>query len=301
MYQRLLVPLDGSLLAEAVLPIVERIAPAYEATVLLLHVIERGAPATVHGETHLQAAGAAAAYLDTVALRLRAQGIAVATHAHEAPEGDVARSIATHAQEEHADLIVLCTHGSGGIRDLLFGSIAQQVLKHGAVPVLLARPAVTGAAPPFRPRRILVALDATAAAEEALAPAQEMARRLGATLHLVMVVATLTTTQGKRHALAQALPTATRALLDLEEEEARRYLEAAADRLSTDDLTVTTEVRRGDTPTVLADEAAEPGVGLVVLATHGRAGVQAIWGASVTARLSGRTRAPLLLLRTLDR
>jgi nucleotide-binding universal stress UspA family protein len=300
MYQRILVPLDGSPLAETVLPIIERLAPADSATVVLLHVIERGAPATIHGETHLQEAEVAATYLDRVATRLRSHAIIVETHAHEVPEGDVARSIAEHAQEEHVDLIVLCTHGSGGLHELLFGSIAQQVLKRGTVPVVLARAAANGATTPFRPRIILVPLDATAAAEAALAPAHDLARRLGATLHLVMVVATLGTLQGERHALAQSLPTATRAVLDLEEDEARSYLEAAADRLRIDGLTVTTEVRRGATPVALADEAAEPGVGLVVLATHGRVGVQAIWVGSVTARLLGKTTAPLLLLRTID-
>ena len=56
MYRRLLVPLDGSRLAETILAVVERLAAAYGATVVLLHVIERGAPATVHGERHLRTA-----------------------------------------------------------------------------------------------------------------------------------------------------------------------------------------------------------------------------------------------------
>jgi nucleotide-binding universal stress UspA family protein len=300
MYQRFLVPLDGSRLAEAGLPIVERLAPVRGATVLLLHVIERGAPATVHGERHLQTVEEATAYLDSVAQRLRAMGIPAETHAHEVPEGDVARSIVAHAQEDQADLIVLCTHGGGGIRDLLFGSIAQQVLKRGATPVLRARPAPDGSAPPFAPRTVLVPLDATAAAEAALPPAQDLARRLHAALHLVMVVATPATVGAERGAVAQVLPGATRMTLDLEEEEARGYLEGVAARLRASGLTVTTEVRRGATAAALADEAAEPGVGLAVVATHGRAGVQAIWVGSVTARLLARTRAPILLLRTIE-
>src|SRR5579864_3493459 len=121
---RLLVPLDGSRLAESVLPVVERLAAA-GAIPVLLHVLERGAPATVHGERHLCAADEATAYLDDVAARLQAGGGAVELHTHEAPEGDVAGSIVAHAEEERADLIVLCTHGGGGVRDLLVGSIAQ--------------------------------------------------------------------------------------------------------------------------------------------------------------------------------
>src|SRR5581483_5223579 len=128
----------------------------------LLHVTERAAPATVHGERHLQSEEEAVEYLRQVAERLCALGI----------------EAETHAQEDHAGLILLCTHGSGGIRDLLFGSIAQQVLKRGATPVLLARPAPDGSAPPFDPHRLLVPLDGTAAAEAALGPAEDLSRRL---------------------------------------------------------------------------------------------------------------------------
>jgi nucleotide-binding universal stress UspA family protein len=300
MYRRLLVPLDGSRLAEAVLPIVERLAQLSHATVILLHVLERGAPAAVHGERHLRARDEADAYLAEVATRLRVLNAAIEMHAHEVPEGDVPRSIAAHAAETRADLIVLCTHGSGGVHQLLFGSVAQQVLKRGTVPVLLARASPDEAAHPFEPRRVLVPLDGTAAAETALGPANDLARLLGAAVHLVMVVPTPETTRGELQAIAQALPTATRAVLELEEAEASDYLEDAAARLRSAVVTVTTEVRRGDTPSALVDEAAEPGVGLVVVATHGRAGVQAIWAGSVTARLLARTRAPILLLRMIE-
>jgi nucleotide-binding universal stress UspA family protein len=297
---RLLVPLDGSRLAEAVLPAVERLAAA-GATPVLLHVLERGAPTTVHGERHLCAAAEATAYLQGVAGRLRNGSGAVELHTHEAPEGDVASSIVAHAEEEHAGLIVLCTHGGGGVRDLLVGSIAQQVLRRGAIPVLLVRPDREGNAPPFAPRTVLVPLDGTTHAEAALAPAADLARALGAALHLVMVVATLQTVRGDRQPGALLLPATARAELDLQQDDAQGYLDALAAQLRLAGLPVTTEVRRGDAAVALSAEAAEPGVGLVVVATHGRAGLQALWAGSVTARLLARTRAPVLLLRTIDR
>jgi nucleotide-binding universal stress UspA family protein len=297
MYHRLLVPLDGSRLAEAVLPAVEQLGQVCQTPVVLLHVLERGAPAAVHGEHHIQTLDEAEVYLSEVAGRLRAQQIEVETHAHEVPEGDVPRSIAAHASEVGADLIVLCTHGSGGVRHLLFGSVAQQVLKHGTVPVLLVR-ASESVPQPFRPVRLLVPLSGTAVSELAAEPARELASLLGASLHLVMVVATPGTQRPERQALGQALPTATRAALELEEQDAAEYLESVASRLRREGASVTTEVRRGDASSALADEAAEPDVGLVVLATRGLAGVQAIWAGSVTARLLARTRAPILLLRT---
>jgi len=300
MYQRLLVPLDGSRLAEVVLPIVTRLAAALGATAILLHVLERGAPGSVHGERHLQALDEAELYLRDVAARLRSQGVAVETHAHEAPVGDVPESIARHAIEQECDLIVMCTHGSGGVRQLLFGSIAQHVLKRGIAQVLLVRAELDSENVAFEPQTILVPLDGSAAAEAALSPAGALARHLGSGVHLVMVVDTPGTVRGERQVVAQTLPAATRATLDLEEVEANVYLEVAAARLRAASIPVTTEVRRGHASQALAGEAAEPGIGLVIVATHGRAGVQAIWAGSVTARLLARTRAPILLLRTIE-
>lgn len=299
MFSRLLVPLDGSHMAEAVLPLVERVAGACKAGVVLLHIVERGAHATVHGERHLTASGEATVYLESVAARLRQARIDVQVHTHEVPEGDVARSIVGHAEEERADLIVLCTHGRGGLRTWLFGTIAQQVMRRGVTPVLLARP-VDDAPIAFVPHVVLVPLDATRAAEAALEPAREMALRLGAALHLVVVVATQGTVRGDRVPAATLMPFAAQAALELEEREAQGYLDALAAALRGPGLVVTTEVRRGDVPASLAAEAAEPGVGLVAVATHGRSGVQAIWAGSVAAELLSRTRAPVLLLRAID-
>jgi nucleotide-binding universal stress UspA family protein len=269
--------------------------------VVLLHVLERGAPAAVHGERHLRALDEADAYLAEIEKKLEAQGVTVERHTHEVPEGHVPRSIAAHAGEVGADLIALCTHGSGGVHQMLFGSVAQQVLSRGNVPVLLVRPPDDGNPRPFRPERILVPLDGTEFAELALPPAVDIARLLGAAVHLVTVVPTVRTTTGNFQAVAQVLPASTRAALDLQEEESREYLESVADRLRADGVRATTEVRRGDIPATLAEEAAEPEVGLVVVATHGRAGLGADWAGSVTDRLLDRTHVPILLLRLHDR
>jgi len=295
MYTRLLVPLDGSRLAESVLPLVQKLASAWRATVLLLHVSEKGAPAAVHGDRHLTTVGDATPYLEELAARLRAEGISVQTHAHPAPEGDVARSIAAHSAEEGVDLVILCTHGRGTVRGLLFGRIAQQTVRRGSIPVLLVRPDDAGATPPFEPDKILVPLDGTSDAEAALQPAALFAQTFSAALHLVMVVPTQETVRGDRQAVTALLPAATRATLDLAQEDAQTYLSALAEQVES--VPVSIEVRRGDVPAALVDEAAEPGVGLIVIATHGRAGLQAIWAGSVTAQILARVHAPILLLR----
>lgn len=299
---RLLVPLDGSRLAEAALPVAERLAAAFGAEVVLVHVIEREARPTVHGDRHLTDLATAEEYLAAVAADLRSRGVAVGSHVHEVPAGDVAVSIAEHGAEEHADLIVLCTHGRGGVRGFLWGSIAQQVLRRGSTPVLLVRAPTGGApVPAFVPATILVALDATAAAEAALPVAAMLAGGLGARLHLTMVVATLATVRDDRRAASLLMPISTRAVLDIEQGQAETYLDNLAHNLRREGIAVETEVRRGDTADELAGDAAEHGAGLVVAATHGRAGLQAVWAGGTVARLLGRTAAPVLLLRSVER
>jgi nucleotide-binding universal stress UspA family protein len=298
---RLLVPLDGSRLAEATLPAAERLATAFGAGVVLLHVLERGARSTVHGDRHLTDRATAEQYLRGIADDLRSRGLAVSFHVHDVPQGDVAASVAEHGAQEPADLIVLCTHGRGGVRDFLWGGIAQQVLRRGTTPVLLVRaPAAGTPAPAFAPETILVALDATAAAEAALPVAATLAAKLGARLHLTVVVATLATVRDDRRAASLLMPIATRAILDLEQGQAATYLDGLAGDLRTAGIAVETEVRRGDAAEELAGDASEHRAGLVVAATHGRAGLQAIWAGGTVARLLGRTSAPVLLLRIVE-
>ncbi|HEV7216625.1 MAG TPA: universal stress protein [Chloroflexota bacterium] len=302
MFQRVLMPLDGSPLAEAALPVAVRLAQAFSSRLLLLHIIERKAPATVHGEPHLTEVAAAEAYLRSLRETLRGQQVEAEVHVHSVPLGDVARSIADHAEEERADLIVLCTHGAAGWRDLVAGSIAQQALQRGSVPLLLVRATAPGQeAAAFQPADILVPLDASEAAEAAIPVAAALTKALQARLHLVTVVATPGTLTGKRVAATTLLPSATRALLDVEQDDTAAYLEGLAQPLRADGIAVSTEVRRGDTTAQLSADDYEHQFGLIVVTTHGRAGLPARLSGSVVARFVGKTNAPVLLIRRVDR
>ncbi|MGH2458553.1 MAG: universal stress protein [Chloroflexota bacterium] len=298
-FRRLLVPLDGSPMAESALPIATRIADACGAAMTLLHIVERGAPAQVHGERHLKGAGEADEYLAEVARGLARAGRPIEQHTHEVPVGNVAESIAAHADEYNTDLIVLCTHGAGGVREAIWGSIAQQVLQRTTLPILLTRASGLGSAP-FEPRTIMVPLDATAAAEAAIGPALGLARCLGAAMRLVVVVATPDTVASPQRPTATLLPTVTRELLDVQEKQAVAYLDRLAGEIRATGIEASGEVRRGDAVTELATDTGEHADGLVVVATHGRAGLQAIWSPSVAARLLTRTHAPVLLVRIVD-
>jgi nucleotide-binding universal stress UspA family protein len=299
-YGCLLVPLDGSRLAEAALPVAAGIADACGAGIVLLHVIERNAATRVHGERHLTRRGDAEAYLAEVAGRLQAEGAGrrrVQWHTHDVPVGDVAESIADHAGEHGIDLVVLCTHGAGGIRDALWGSIAQQVLQRSTRPLLLARARPQEPVPAaFAPATIMVPLDGTMAAEAALPHAAALARALGATLRLVLVVPTVDTMSVERRATATFLPGASRLVLDVEEQQGAAYLRGLAEAAGAAGVPTISEVRRGETVTELVTDTGEHADGLVVIATHGRAGLQTIWARSVAARLLRRTQAPILLV-----
>jgi nucleotide-binding universal stress UspA family protein len=296
MLAHLLVPLDGSRLAEAALPAAAVLAARLSARVTLLHVVERDPPREVHGERHLGAPAEARDYLDEVARRAFPAGVAMAVHVHEGAPDDVVASIVAHEGELAPDLIVMCTHGRGGLGRFLFGSIAQQVVARGRAPVLLVRPTAEGGAPPFACRRVLVPLDGTPAHGVGLPLAGALASAVGATLHLTAVVPTHATLQGAPAAAGQLLPRATAALLEAQCEEAAAYLEEEAGRLGATGVTVESEVCRGDPATAIRECVGRVGADLVVLASHGRVGLDAFLAGSVSSTVARQATIPLLVV-----
>jgi len=296
MFKHLLVPLDGSRLAEAALPAAAYLAQALDAPVTLFHVIERDAPQAIHGERHLRDPDEARAYLDEVAARAFPSGLHVERHVHTSQVNDVARSIVAHVGELKPDLIVMCTHGWGGLRDWLFGNIAQQVIGLGRIPILLIQPAEDGGAPPFSCRQLLVPLDGDPEHEQGLPVATGLARACKAALHLVMVVYTLRTLPGERALTGRLLPGATAALLDLTQQGGQQYLDNHLAQLQAAGLSVRAGVRRGDPANAIVRTAQRVNADLIVLGTHGRSGMDAFWSSSVAPKVASQTHVPLLLV-----
>lgn len=294
MFRHLLVPLDGSPLAESVLPVTGALAETLGSEVTLLHVIERGAPAAIHGVPHLTNATGAEAYLTGVSQRFPA-GTRVTRHVHTVKEHDLPRSIAEHAAELGADLIVLCTHGRGRLRHRLFGGVAQRVAARGRGPILLVPPGEVSA-PAFRCQTMLVPLDGQATHEQGLEPAAGLARACHASLHLLAVVPTLGTLSGEHAATGQILPGTTAALLELDEDRAEAYVTNVVARLAGTGLSVTAEVGRGDPTAMILETAKRSGADLIVLGTHGRSGLDAFWSASVAPRIAQKANVPVLLV-----
>ena len=295
--REILVPLDGSALAESVLLAASALAKAFGARVKLLHIIEERPPDMIHGEPHLTDGDQAQAYLDEVARRPVFQGQAVEVYVHPTKQGDVAESIVDHAQEFGADLVVLSTHGKGGLRGFLFGRIALRALQRGTTPVLLMNPTSSGVVPPFVCRTILVPLDGTPAHEPALPVASTLARAWKASLHLEIVVPTRGTLSGHEAATGVLMPSATRAVLDLAEREAEEYVERLVRTLKADGLSASSHVSRGEPASSLVETAEKVGADLVVMASHAKGAMDAFWSGSLTPKVVEKLRRPVLLVR----
>jgi len=273
------------------------VASRFHAQVTLLHIVEQHPPAVIHGERHLAGVAQAQAYLEEIAIRLRSPDVPVEIHVHQEKEDNVAHSIVQHSQELNADLVIMCTHGHGGLRELLFGSKAQQALQQGTRSILLLFPREDDSVLPFKLQRILVPLDGTTAHEPALPMAITIARTFGAELHLMLVIPTLATLSGDQVVSGLLLPSTTRAILDLSQQDAVDYLEQAIARCHAEGVVAHAEVPRGNIVPVVLGLAERLNVDLIVLASHGRTGLDALFTGSVASRIAGRRIRPLLLVR----
>jgi len=293
MFRQILVPLDGSRLSEASLVAAAAFAEHFESSLVLLHVVEQKPPAEVHHDRHLRTAQEARLYLEQLAAAAFRPGTRVEAHIHERPASDVARAIVEHASAEFtADLIVICTHGRGGIRDLLFGSIAQQIVAKGAVPLLLIKPGRAG----FQVDRILVPLDPDSRHDGSLEPAAVLAGAFDASLELLSVVATVATLAGEEAAASSLMPTAAQAILGLREGQAADHLLEHVETLRTRGLGASSSVARGDPAAQILQAADRGGADMIILSTHRRTGLEAFWSKSVAPRVAKGTQRPLLLL-----
>ncbi len=292
--ERILVPLDGSSLAEAALGIAGELASLLDAELVLLHVIERRAPTEVHGQPHLHRREDATRYLEALVARFAENGVHASFHVHEPAIGDVAASIAQHAHELDVSLILLCTHGSGGLRDLLLGSIAQQTLRRATRPVLVVRPGRVGTT--LAGGRWVIALDPVVHGPSALPLTGMLARRCHAGLHLLTVVPTLTRLPAERAAPAIFSPSATADVLEMEADDARRYMDSLAEELRAEGLTATAELRRGSAVQETMDVLGREDARLLIIATHGRAGVSGMLSGSFAAAIVPRVSTPVLLV-----
>jgi nucleotide-binding universal stress UspA family protein len=141
-HKRVLVALDGSTASESVLRFLMEIAGPLDMTVALLHVLENTPPQALEAAPHVvlddleTRRREAGEYLAPIAAALRAQGVDTSWAIRHGRADD---EILAAAAESRADLIAMATHGRTGLGRLLFGSVAEAVLRHAPVPVFLIR------------------------------------------------------------------------------------------------------------------------------------------------------------------
>jgi nucleotide-binding universal stress UspA family protein len=142
MYKRALIPLDGSMVAESIIPFILEIAGPLDMEVALLSVLVPVPPMAVEGTRQVviedveKLRAHAEEYLAPIAAELRSKGVRVTTMVRR---GEPIAEILAGAREAEADLIAMTTHGRSGLSRLLFGSVAAAVVCHADVPVFLMR------------------------------------------------------------------------------------------------------------------------------------------------------------------
>ena len=137
MYKSILVPLDGSNLAEAILPEIEKMAASMRARIILLRVCRAHVfPGKDPTKAEVEVIREAEKYLNEIAKQLTTKGLDAEIHVRY---GDVADEILSHSKRNEIDLISMSTHGRSGLGRWLLGSVAEKIVRHSEKPVLLLR------------------------------------------------------------------------------------------------------------------------------------------------------------------
>lgn len=294
MFKRILIPLDTSPLAEKSLTDLSRFVDPAQTEVVLLCVVEimrytamaydyQYAPLLIDDVTKSYET-----YLQTMEQWLHDHGYVGIT---KIVEGDAATQILAVAQETNADLIAMTTHGRSGVARVTMGSVAERVIQHAILPVLLVREQTM--MPHGKIERILVPLDGSAFAEQALGQAQTLAQSTGAELHLLEVVAPIT----PPYSLAYT-PNYTAFAPDDKAifTNAETALQTVGSAVQAAGITCTTTVLRGDPASVIGEVVNESQIDVVVISTHGRTGFTRWMYGSVANQVMHSVNCPVLVL-----
>ena len=279
-----MLPLDGSALAARAVPFAVHIARRTNVDLVLLRATPHVNPVFVPHPEALAAAASreraqqreAAADLWELAQSLRDQQlVAQVALAAGVPELAILDAVRTRP----AGLIVMATHGEGGFGRLLYGSVADAVLRHTPVPVLLVPAACEHRWPEMGPLRVLVPLDGSALAETILAPIGALRDVLNLEPHILRVIPPVGRKTSANRDIAQA------------------YRELMRRRLAARGISASTHIVIGDPAESIDTVARRLETDFIGMATHGRTGLARVILGSVAEQTLHRACVPLLLVR----
>lgn len=319
MFQRILVPLDGSERAESALSVAVRLARASNGSIVLLRAIMTSfeyMPAVATAQQISITQTVADSDLEE-AERYLAQ-LTVMEALEDIPTetvvlfGSTAPTILSVAYAYNADLIVLCSHGYTGMKRWVMGSVAEKVVHHSSIPVLVLReggPKPThGHLDPTQPMRVMVTLDGSTYANAALQPAISLLDALSETnmgaLHLVRIVRGTPDIQKDeklQHEHQQMMAKARTDMQTIMEHIREGWAAKPTTNLK---LSITWSVQSAkDVAEAIlratsGEDAEIPGPSdLLVMATHGYGGLQRWTMGSTTERIINATKLPVLVIR----
>lgn len=288
--------LDGSDFAEQALPMALGIAQRDHAELELVHVYEWLPPYHVSGASpfdpalDIQLRKDRASYLEAIADRVR-KGTDIPVRS-TVLDGPVRETLAKHIAELGADLVVMTTHGRGGLSRAWLGSVASDLVRHSSAPLLLLRPTPSGSrsqpAQPFA--HVLIPLDGSPAGEEAIEHALTVAGDQGVQYLLLHVL----------EPIFYIGDPASFAYPDevVLEQAAEAYLGGVADRIRARGFAVETRVLRyPQAARAILKCVEENPVDLIAMETHGRSGAARLLMGSVADKVVRSSPVPVLLHR----
>jgi nucleotide-binding universal stress UspA family protein len=293
--KHILVPLDGSQAAEAVLPYVERLVNAASTSVMLLAAVDR--PRDWGEDTGGDVKGKRAeaeSYLRRLQARLAsATGRDVE---YQVIESEPAAAILAASETQQSDLIAMSTHGRSGLERWVLGSVAAKLLHATHTPILMVRPPADSTETAGRNiTKILVPLDGSALAASVLPFAADLAKSLGAAVCLFQVVPEPVNVYPGAEAVFD--PNAHTEI----ESATRKLLTATAQALGKQGVQAECITTFGNTVDGICWAAEREAADLIVMSTHGRSGLGRLVLGSVADAVVRRASLPVILVRPRDR
>jgi nucleotide-binding universal stress UspA family protein len=285
--QTIVVPLDGSSLSERALPLAGLIAQAASASVHLVRAVWSVQGPEPNSTADQKADEASARlYLIRRGEELATKGMPFDVEVRAAPP---AAGILHAVDRRDASLVVMSTHGRSGVGRWVYGSVAEEVLGHCRVPVVMVRSADLDLSQGWGRKRLLLPLDGSPSADAVVPTTAALARALDATV-VLLHAKRQRDTDGHERGDGSGVWSA--------DGEPMAHVERVAEALRSHGLRVVVAFRAANSPaTAIVVEATQSGAGIVTMATHGRSGLSRLIMGSVTAEVLRRSTIPVLVAR----